>query len=84
MFPREGSLVIPARNPFYLDPAGNPSIDNRSFLWPPECLGVIVHIDMSLLGNRKDPWVTVYMNNMFGHCLLSEIKIIQEVCESEH
>jgi len=78
MFPSIGSLVIPARNPFYLDPTGNPSIDNRSFLWSSDCLGVIIQIDASTLGSNKDPWITVYINNMFGHCLLSEIKIIQE------
>lgn len=78
MLPRIGSLVIPARNPFYLDPAGNPSIDNRSFLWASDCLGIIIQIDANMLGSNKDPWITVYMNSMFGHCLLSEIKIIQE------
>lgn len=68
-----GSLVLPARQSFYLDPVGNPSIDNRSFSWPQNLLGIVVDVDRTL-GAAGDPWITVYVAGMFGHCLLSEVK----------
>lgn len=73
MRPGLGSLVVPVRQTFYLDPVGNPSIDNRSFMWPKRSLGIVVHVDRSL-GTIHDPWITVYVIGQFGHCLLSEVK----------
>lgn len=70
-----GSIVTPARHPFHLDPVGNPSIDNRGFLWSPEKIGLIIEIDEELSSDR-DPWVTVMVDSKMGHCLFSEIKVL--------
>jgi hypothetical protein len=73
MRPAVGSLVVPSRKPFYLDPVGSPSIDNRSFIWPESKIGFLIEVDFSL-GAQDDPWCTVYVEFKFGHCLLSELK----------
>lgn len=72
MRPTVGSIVLPVRNPFHLDPEDN-SINYYSFLWPKDELGLIIKIDPDD-GHEFDPWVTVFVGNMMGHCLLSEVK----------
>lgn len=67
--------MIPAREPFHLDPVGNPSIDNRGFLWPQNQIGLIIKIDDEL-GAEKDPWMTILIGQKMGHCLSSEIKVL--------
>lgn len=70
-----GSLVVPVRTPFHLDPIGNPSVENRGFLWPRNQIGIIVELDVGL-GASGDPWVAVMVNSKLGHCLFSELDIL--------
>jgi hypothetical protein len=76
MRPTVGSLVIPARKPFHLDPVGSPSVEQRSFIWPENEVGILIQVDAEL-GTDTDPWCTIYVENKFGHCLLSEVKELQ-------
>jgi hypothetical protein len=72
MHPVVGSIVLPVRNPFHLDPEDS-SISYYSFLWPKDQLGLVIRIDPAN-GHEFDPWITVLVDSMLGHCLLSEVK----------
>lgn len=75
MHPILGALVVPARMPFHLDPVGNPSLDNRGFLWPKNRVGIVIEVDNDL-GATRDPWLTILIDSKLGHCLSSEVKIL--------